>query len=379
MVINIYSDNVAPYRIQWAEELAKAGNDVTFAYTKAKDIERNDNWLVEESNSVKLQKLPARIIKNHAITFNVIRHIKKNQPDIIIFDGYGVIPNFLAILYMNAKHRPYYINFDGITMKQTDNKLRKFLKKPAFSRYANFFCGSELTKRYIISMGVDADKVTVHNFSSIHEKDIIPAPLTKAEKSEMRRKLGLEDRPTVIAVGRFIKLKRFELLIEIFAGKHYDYNLLIIGEGELREKYEKIIGQYALTNVKIINFMPYNLLVDYYKASDLHAFPSESETWGLVVNEAMCFGLPCITTKYCVAGEAMIKNGVNGFVVDESIEALAEKIDCIMENEELRGSMAVEALKTAHNYTIENMAEVHLEKLNYMYNQGGFAGDRENS
>lgn len=364
MVINIYSDNVAPYRIQWAEALSKLGNDVSFIYTKSKDLERNDSWLVKESNSVKMIKVSAKVIKNHSITLNIIKHIIENTADVVIFDGYGVIPNYLAILYMNWKKRPYYINMDGIHIAYRESFLKKLFKKPIYGKYSSFFCGSDLTKKHLIANNIPAERITVHNFSSIHEQDIITTPITDGEKAKNRTCLGLADKPTVIAVGRFLALKRFDTLIRAFAPFDGKYQLLIIGEGDQKAIYDGLIRKYSLSNVKIIDFMPYAKLKNYYKASDLFVLPSIAEIWGLVVNEAMCFGLPCITTNFCVAGEAMIENGENGFIVDDSVEDLHDKIKQIMSDTELREKMAVVALKTAHEYTIEKMAKIHMAKLN---------------
>lgn len=364
MVINIYSDNVAPYRIQWAEELSKLGNNVSFVYTKSKDSERNDSWLVKESNSVKMIKVPAKVIRNHSITLNIIKHIIKNPADEVVFDGYGVIPNYLAIIYMDIKHKPHYINMDGIHIANGENFLKKLLKKPIFGKYSSFFCGSELTKKYLISQGIDAKRITVHGFSSIHEKDILCSPISDEDKSIIRASLGIADMPTIIAVGRFLELKRFDTLIRAFAPFDNKYQLLIIGEGDQKGVYISLIDKFSLINVKIIDFMPYEQLQNYYKASDLFVLPSIDELWGLVVNEAMCFGLPCITTNFCVAGEAMIKNEGNGFLVDDSVEKLSDKIKRIMSDNELRKKMAIASLKTAHEYTIEKMAQIHMEILN---------------
>lgn len=364
MIINIYSDNVAPYRIQWAEELSKLGNQVSFIYTKSKDAVRNDSWLVKQSSSVKMVKVPSKVIKNHSITLSIIKHIIKNPADVVIFDGYGVIPNYLAIIYMNFKHKPYYVNMDGIHIAYKESLLKKLFKKPIFSKYSAFFCGSELTKRYLISNNINEKRIAVHNFSSIHEKDILSSPVLNEEKIKIRASLGLADKPTIIAVGRFLELKRFDTLIRAFVPFDDKYQLLIIGEGDQKSVYDSLIKDFSLKNVRIIDFMPYEQLKCYYKASDLFVLPSIDEIWGLVVNEAMCFGLPCITTIYCVAGEAMIKSGINGFAVDDSVDGLKEKIAQIMSDRELREKMSAEALQTAHNYTIERMAQIHMEKLN---------------
>ena len=74
-------------------------------------------------------------------------------------------------------------------------------------------------------------------------------------------------------------------------------------------------------------------LATYYQAADLFVFPTREDIWGLVINEALSFGLPVITTRKCVAGVEMIKEGVNGSIVSEdNVEQLECKIKLYIDN-----------------------------------------------
>ena len=50
-------------------------------------------------------------------------------------------------------------------------------------------------------------------------------------------------------------------------------------------------------------------------AADAFVLPTREDIWGLVINEAMAYGLPVVTTDRCNAGLELIKNNVNGYVV----------------------------------------------------------------
>ena len=95
--------------------------------------------------------------------------------------------------------------------------------------------------------------------------------------------------------------------------------------------------------------------------------PTRGDVWGLVINEAMSFGLPIVTTDKCVAGVELIENWKNGFLINvDDSEMLREKILTILSDEQLQHEMSVENVKQIENYTIEKMAERHLEIFNNM-------------
>ena len=101
-------------------------------------------------------------------------------------------------------------------------------------------------------------------------------------------------------------------------------------------------------------------LADYYKAADLLVLPTESDVWGLVINEAMACGLPIVTTDRCVAGLELVEDGVNGYLVPvDDREALAEKIRLVLSAD--YREMGVRSLEKIRPYTLENMARSHVE------------------
>ena len=82
----------------------------------------------------------------------------------------------------------------------------------------------------------------------------------------------------------------------------------------------------------------------------------------MVINEALAYGLPVISTDRCVAGVELIKNGENGFVVKaddvDSLVCAIQKISTMDLN-----SMKEKALDSIQKYTIENMVAVHVREF----------------
>lgn len=92
-------------------------------------------------------------------------------------------------------------------------------------------------------------------------------------------------------------------------------------------------------------------------AHDVFVFPSLFEGFGLVLLEAMAMGLPIITTPH-TAGPDLITDGVEGFIVPiRSATALADRLDMLRRNPDLRADMAERAQKRSREFTWEQYGE----------------------
>ena len=114
----------------------------------------------------------------------------------------------------------------------------------------------------------------------------------------LRRKLEIEDKFVIGHVGRMTEPKNHKFLIEIFEKvekKSKNAVLLLVGDGELRDKIEQCIYEKKLQETIILVGNKINTQ-DYYQAMDVFAFPSLWEGLGIVAIEAQTSGLPCIVS-----------------------------------------------------------------------------------
>ena len=102
-------------------------------------------------------------------------------------------------------------------------------------------------------------------------------------------------------------------------------------------------------------------------ASDVFVLPTREDIWGLVVNEALAFGLPVITTDSCVAGLELIINEENGFIVpvDDEI-TLGRTIQNVVQDPKKLTTMSKISLESVERYTIEQMAREHFNIINQL-------------
>lgn len=167
----------------------------------------------------------------------------------------------------------------------------------------------------------------------------------------------------VVAVGQFIYRKGFDVLLKAWKNCPADDELYIIGD----KPTEDVLRLKALLNLKNVYFPGYKNkteLNQYYDAADLFVLPTREDIWGLVINEAMAHGLPVITTDRCVAGLELVQNGMNGYIVPaDNSEVLSERINKILNDDNLRIKMSQESLRRICSYTIENMVNEHMKGL----------------
>lgn len=115
----------------------------------------------------------------------------------------------------------------------------------------------------------------------------------------------------ILSVGRFVSLKGFDVTIRSFANFYHalpqpekeKVQLVLVGSGPLKHKLKEIITETGITHVtEIIEWLPRNELPTIYASSSVFLFPSH-EGAGMVVPEAMSYGLPVVCMKNCGPGE----------------------------------------------------------------------------
>ena len=130
-----------------------------------------------------------------------------------------------------------------------------------------------------------------------------------------------------------------------------------------------ILCWYIIDNnvagVDFFGFQQKESLFNFYNVADVLVMPSKRETWGIVVNEAMCFGLPIITSSKVGAAIDLVKNGLNGFLFEsENKKELAEKIELMMNlpREELT-LLGINSKKIIMDWVLSYNPSVQLKKL----------------
>ena len=248
---------------------------------------------------------------------------------------------------------------DGGLIRQY-GKFKHYLKQKIVDGASAWLSTGSYTTDYLCHYGAVREKCFPFPFSSLWEKDLLTEMPTVSQKEEARKKLQMGEEKILLSIGQFIPRKGFDVLMEAAKGLPSHVGIYIIG-GEPTEEYVQL--QKSLPRVHFVGFQKKEDLKQYYLAADLFVLPTREDIWGLVINEAMAFGLPVITTDRCVAGMELVEDGVNGFLVPAGeAEPLKDKMLTIL-SMDLR-NMGEKSFQKIQPYTIENMAKVHMDILN---------------
>ncbi len=137
-----------------------------------------------------------------------------------------------------------------------------------------------------------------------------------------RRALGIEDHKVVLLFsGKLSPRKGVLLLVEAVKGLPQELRdrlvLLFLGDGEQRARIEAAMSAPQATAGRVLGFKNQTQLSPYYHASDLLVLPSiEGETWGLVVNEALHHGVPCVVSDGVGCAPDLVEPGVTGAIAE---------------------------------------------------------------
>ena len=350
----------APYRVEFFDALGKE-LDVTVLFSERKEDQahRAKQWFVESGGSFRWVQLEKRIatMRGGCLCTDVLSWLKKPW-DRIVVCGYSSPTVMLAMAYLRTKKIPFYMEIDGGLIRP-DSGGKYLFKKLLVSAPDAWLSTGKYPTEYLVHYGATKDAVFEYPFTSLFEKDILEKTVSPEEKAELRRELGIPERNVVLSIGQFIHRKGFDVLLRAAAKLDTDTGIYIVG-AEPTEEYLQLRRELGLANVHFLGFMKKEKLVEYYQAADLFALPTREDIWGLVINEAMAYGLPVVTTDRCVAGLELVEDGDNGYIVPVGDEAaLAEKMQAVLADDS--GRMGAASLEKIRPYTIENMVKTHVE------------------
>ena len=348
----------APYTIRLFEEIGKQV-DLCVVMEDRKEDNRNDEWKIESSSSFKLYVIDDNYQKK-------ISELAKEYD--ILVDGYYLSRyGYTAVSQFKKQGKKTVMAADGGIPKNRGflvNKIMSFL----MNRHDHFLSSSEVTDRYFLYYGVKKEKISHYRFTSLTEENVKANSALIEGRDRLRKELGLDDTFMILSVGQPIDRKGFDILLHSYleSGLGDRCKIFIIG-GEPQEKVKKIIDDNRMNNVSFPGLMGSEELRKYYACADLFVLCTREDIWGLVIQEAMSYGLPVISSDNCVAAEHFAK--LDGSVVvcaNENEKEYGAQIKKAYEDAEYRKKLSEKALSQVSSYTIENSARDIINDLSLL-------------
>ncbi|WP_415606544.1 glycosyltransferase family 4 protein [Liquorilactobacillus hordei] len=329
---------------------------------------RNYDQVIDK-NGTQIKILWRRGIKffRSGIYLDLLSRKKLEQYDIVIISEYSQIMSLLISYFSQNVYiynGPYYNLFK---IKFFEKIYDAFFCKVLNKRIKCFFCKTHWSEYYLRNKGLNNCK-TVGVGLDISDFDKIKSPKkeTKILIDKMRKHRNL------LYVGSLSKRKNCKLIIKMFNKlkentAYDDVQLVIIGNGT-NNYVEECLG---LVNKKNENDFVYvknleNTQLSYiYKEASLFLLPSTKEIFGMVLLEAMYFGLPVISSNNAGAN-TLIADGTNGYVVkSHDVSVWLEKVKWVLDNESFINDVGVRANKTIiEKFLWKNVMEKMINEFN---------------
>ncbi len=171
--------------------------------------------------------------------------------------------------------------------------------------------------------------------------------------------ISTQENKRVIAVGRYVYQKGFDLLLQAWSvveKEHPDWQLAIFGDGD-RVPYERILVELGIDKNRCHLNGPSKDIQKEYADSSLFVLSSRFEGFGMVIVEAMACGLPVVSFACPCGPKDIVTNEKDGFLVETgNVNALADSLSILIEDEALRKTMAHNAQKNVSRFDIDLIA-----------------------
>jgi glycosyltransferase involved in cell wall biosynthesis len=276
----------------------------------------------------------------------VIGCIAHSRWDALLVHGWGRATNLIAMLTAIATRTPLLVRGETNLLNPLSNTKMLFKKsflKPLFAVTAGFLSIGKHNTEFYRSYGVPENKIHLTPYAVDNQYWLSQADALLLHKSELKESLGFDCKsPIMLFSGKLVPVKRPMDLLRAFEAIPESLNagLVFLGDGELRGELECYARERSLKNVRFVGFKNQTEMAPYYSMADVFVLPSSFEPWGLVVNEALCFGLPVITSDKVGATGDLVQEGVNGFVYPAGdIVALADRLQDLLANADRRSAM----------------------------------------
>ena len=334
--------------------LYKGDNDRVISFTKSEF----QKW--QSLNNNPLNKFSGLALSDSFFSKLVFKYAKELEADWVInhtYDLIAAIPNngfFKTAQIFNWSINGYEANlkqrilqksfiFRVMSRLSLNNQIRRWHK--VLSSYTNLVVLTDAAHQEILSLN-----------SKVASERIVTIPDPLVFNEEALEKSTLTNK-NIVYVGRLSYEKGVMRLLRIWeniSSRLPHYTLSIYGEGDVRKEMEEYVSAHQLDRVKFMGFS--NDLKEIYTYADLLLMTSDTEGFGMVLIEAMYYGVPCVSFDCPISPKEIIADtGITIPAFDE--KAYANKVVDILKNHGQLLKFQQAAVERARDFYMDRVLE----------------------
>ncbi|UCG34859.1 MAG: glycosyltransferase family 4 protein [Candidatus Omnitrophota bacterium] len=256
------------------------------------------------------------------INLNIVNEIRNSSYDVLIIHGLHYITHLLAFIVASFQRTQIFLRMEHpLSQELLKLKWKTLIKKiifgQLFKRISGFFAIGTENREFYEFYGVRPEKIFLTPYAVDNNRLFKDYEDFKGKKNEFKKEIGISpDKSVILFVGKLTEKKKpMDLLRAYEKISSTNKALVFVGEGSLKEKLANHTIHNNVRDVYFTGFKNQTEISKYYAMADIFVLPSGiGETWGLVVNEAMCFHLPVVVSDVVGCGKDLIRQGDNGFI-----------------------------------------------------------------
>ncbi|ROZ66354.1 glycosyltransferase family 4 protein [Ramlibacter sp. WS9] len=281
-----------------------------------------------------------------------------SKPDAVLITGWNEAGLLAAYPLARMLGIPVVLRGEANTLR------RRSRLKSTFHRLLLRFASAVTVigkgnRSFYIAHGVEQHKLFDGAYFVETERMLSMSQMHAAERQQLRARAGFaEDDFVFCFVGKHVAFKRPLLLVQAAAllrDRGFKVKLQFAGLGELTEEI-RLRAEDLSVPVHFTGFLNQTELWRAYIPADAFVLPStNAETWGLVTNEAMLFGLPVVVSSQIGCAQDLVRPGETGYVFSDGAESLADAMHALLQDKAAAAAMGQRARQLVmEHYSMHN-------------------------
>jgi glycosyltransferase involved in cell wall biosynthesis len=362
----IITEIISPYRIPVFNALAQHdGIDLHVIFLSETDPTQRQ-WLVyKDEIRFSYQVLPSwrRRVGSHSFLLNwgAETALRQASPDFIVCGGYNYMASWQSMSWARRNRVPFTLWAESTTRDLRSGLTLIESLKVKFLRGCNaFVVPGKSAVEYLKQYGVPHEMIFTAPNAVDTQFFSQRANAIRRDAAVHRQSLRLPPRfflftgRLVLEKGTFDLLDAYEALPPSVRN---EIGLVFVGDGAARSTLEHRAAAIHPGSIQFAGFAQRESLPAYYALADALVFPTHTDTWGLVVNEAMACGLPVISSDAAGCVSDLVENEWNGRVVSAGeVGQLSSAMEELARNAELRSLMGQRSKERIQQYSPEAWA-----------------------
>jgi 1,2-diacylglycerol 3-alpha-glucosyltransferase len=362
----ILTEIIAPYRIPVFNALAARGDVQLHVIFLSENDPSLRQWHVYKDEikfSYEVLSNWRRRIGKYNVLLNggVGAALSRAKPDAVLSGGYGYVASWQAAFWAKSQGVPLLLWSESTALDiRRRYPVVEFIKRRFRQRCQAFVAAGKASRDYLVALGASSntifiapDAVDVSFFAAAAEK-------ARLQQREIRVCNNLPSR-YFLSVGRLIKEKGVYELLDAYAKLEASVRtrigLVFVGDGAARQELERRAAGIQQGVVRFSGWVHREQIPEIYALADAFVFPTYSDTWGLVVNEAMASSLPIVASQVAGCVPDLLQDGWNGFAVrPRDVEGLVYSMQVLFDDPESARRMGSRSFQRVQEYTPEKCA-----------------------